>query len=79
MGYGMNGDRGDYVPHGFRSSFSDWSGEVLSLPRDVPEMALAPGHQKQGGGCLPAQRPVCQAPQDDAGVGRLRGQAQGAD
>ncbi|MDZ7749416.1 MAG: hypothetical protein U5K43_11865 [Halofilum sp. (in: g-proteobacteria)] len=29
------------VPHGFRSSFRDWSGEVSSFPRDVAEMALA--------------------------------------
>ncbi len=41
MGYGVNGDRGGYVPHGFRSSFRDWSGEVSSFPRDVAEMALA--------------------------------------
>ena len=41
MGYGVGGDRGDYVPHGFRSSFRDWSGEVSSFPRDVAEMALA--------------------------------------
>lgn len=41
MGYGAGGDRGDYVPHGFRSSFRDWSGEVSSFPRDVAEMALA--------------------------------------
>lgn len=41
MGYGGNGDRGDYVPHGFRSSFRDWSGEVSSFPRDVCEMALS--------------------------------------
>jgi len=41
MGYGVNGDKGDYVPHGFRSSFRDWSGEVSSFPRDVAEMALA--------------------------------------
>lgn len=41
MAYGVNGDRGDYVPHGFRSSFRDWSGEVSSFPRDVAEMALA--------------------------------------
>ncbi|MDZ7662535.1 tyrosine-type recombinase/integrase [Thiohalophilus sp.] len=41
MGYGINGARGDYVPHGFRSSFRDWSGEVSSFPRDVAEMALA--------------------------------------
>ena len=42
MGFGVNGDRGDYVPHGFRSSFRDWAGEVSSYPRDVAEMAL--GH-----------------------------------
>jgi hypothetical protein len=41
MGYGVSGDRGDYVPNGFRSSFRDWSGEVSSFPRDVAEMALA--------------------------------------
>tara|TARA_Y100001949_G_C15965500_1_gene321372 strand:- start:1005 stop:1571 length:567 start_codon:yes stop_codon:yes gene_type:complete len=41
MGYGVQGERGDYVPHGFRSSFRDWSGEVSSYPRDVAEMALA--------------------------------------
>lgn len=41
MGYGVHGHRGDYVPHGFRSSFRDWSGEVSSFPRDVAEMALA--------------------------------------
>ncbi|WP_456267767.1 tyrosine-type recombinase/integrase [Kushneria sp. AK178] len=41
MGYGVDGERGDYVPHGFRSSFRDWSGEVSSYPRDVAEMALA--------------------------------------
>lgn len=41
IGYGVNGNRGDYVPHGFRSSFRDWSGEISSFPRDVAEMALA--------------------------------------
>ena len=41
MGYGLDGERGDYVPHGFRSSFRDWTGEVTSYPRDVAEMALA--------------------------------------
>lgn len=41
MGYGVGGDRGAYVPHGFRSSFRDWAGEVSSHPRDVCEMALA--------------------------------------
>lgn len=41
MGYGVGGNRGDYVPHGFRSAFRDWSGEISSFPRDVAEMALA--------------------------------------
>ena len=41
MGYGVNGSRGDFVPHGFRSSFRDWSGEVSAFPREVAEMALA--------------------------------------
>ncbi|MFP3344375.1 integrase arm-type DNA-binding domain-containing protein [Halomonas sp. SIMBA_159] len=41
LGYGPNGERGNYVPHGFRSSFRDWTGEVTSYPRDVAEMALA--------------------------------------
>jgi integrase len=41
MGYRVNGNRGEYVPHGFRSSFRDWSGEISSFPRDVAEMALA--------------------------------------
>jgi integrase len=41
MGYGVGGTRGDFVPHGFRSSFRDWAGEVSSFPRDVCEMALA--------------------------------------
>jgi integrase len=41
MGYGIKGQRGAYVPHGFRSSFRDWSGEVANFPRDVAEMALA--------------------------------------
>lgn len=41
MGYGLNGNRGDYVPHGFRSAFRDWAGEVSSFPHQVAEMALA--------------------------------------
>lgn len=41
LGFGPKGDRGNYVPHGFRSTFRDWSGEVSSYPRDVAEMALA--------------------------------------
>lgn len=41
MGYGVKGTRAPYVPHGFRSSFRDWTGEVSNFPRDVAEMALA--------------------------------------
>lgn len=41
LGYGVGGARGDAVPHGFRSSFRDWAGEVSVFPRDVCEMALA--------------------------------------
>lgn len=41
MGFGVNGTRGNYVPHGFRSSFRDWTGEATNFPRDVAEMALA--------------------------------------
>lgn len=40
LGYGNKGER-NYVPHGFRSSFRDWTGEVTNYPRDVAEMALA--------------------------------------
>lgn len=41
MGYGFGGEGGDFVPHGFRSSFRNWTGGVTSCPRDVAEMALA--------------------------------------
>ena len=41
LGYGPAGARGRCVPHGFRSSFRDWSSEVSSFPREVAEMALA--------------------------------------
>lgn len=41
MGFGSGGEKGEYVPHGFRSSFRDWAGEVSSYPNDVAEMALA--------------------------------------
>lgn len=40
-GYGVGGERGDYVPHGFRSSFRDYCGEISSAPRHVAEAALA--------------------------------------
>jgi hypothetical protein len=35
------GDKKQYVPHRFRSSFRDWTGEVTIYPRDVAEIALA--------------------------------------
>ena len=41
MGHGVGGEKSDAVPHGFRSAFRDWAGEVSSFPRDVCEMALA--------------------------------------
>jgi len=41
LGYGNGGERGHYVPHGFRSSFRDWAGELSNFPPDVIEMALA--------------------------------------
>jgi integrase len=41
FGYGPNEKRGNYVPHGFRSSFRDWAGEETAYPRDVCELALA--------------------------------------
>ncbi len=41
LGYGVGGDQGDAVPHGFRSSFRDWAGEISSYPNHVCEMALA--------------------------------------
>jgi len=37
----MGIDRGKITPHGFRSSFRDWAGEVSSFPREVAEAALA--------------------------------------
>lgn len=32
---------GDITPHGFRSSFRDWAGEVSTFPRELAEAALA--------------------------------------
>lgn len=34
-------DAGDYVPHGFRSTFRTWAAEHTQFPREVCEMALA--------------------------------------
>lgn len=33
--------RSDVTPHGFRSSFRDWAGELSTFPREVAEAALA--------------------------------------
>ncbi|MFN3815165.1 tyrosine-type recombinase/integrase [Brevundimonas sp.] len=32
---------GQFTPHGFRSSFRDWAGEVSTFPRELAEEALA--------------------------------------
>lgn len=32
---------GEFTPHGFRSSFRDWAGEVSLFPRELAEAALA--------------------------------------
>jgi len=31
----------DAVPHGFRSTFRDWAGEMTNYPREIAELALA--------------------------------------
>jgi integrase len=41
MEYGITGKRGNYVPHGFRSSFRDWCAEQTNYPRELAESALA--------------------------------------
>ena len=41
MEYGPEGKRGNYVPHGFRSSFRDWCAEQTNYPRELAESALA--------------------------------------
>lgn len=35
------GRQGEFTPHGFRSSFRDWAGEVSTFPRELAEAALA--------------------------------------
>ena len=37
----MGGAAAGVTPHGFRSSFRDWAGEVSTFPREVAEAALA--------------------------------------
>jgi integrase len=32
---------GDATPHGFRSSFRDWAGDLTDFPREIAEAALA--------------------------------------
>lgn len=71
MGYGVGGNRGNYVPHGFRSSFRDWAGEVSSFPREVCEMALAHVIENKAEAGLSAWGFIREAPKDDAKLGRL--------
>nr|WP_314135721.1 integrase arm-type DNA-binding domain-containing protein [uncultured Brevundimonas sp.] len=33
--------KGEFTPHGFRSSFRDWAGEASTFPRELAEAALA--------------------------------------
>lgn len=40
-GYGIKGNRGPYVPHGFRSTFRGWCAEQTDYPRELAESALA--------------------------------------
>jgi integrase len=58
----------DAVPHGFRSSFRDWSAEVARAPREVAE--AAPAHQL-GGVEGAYQRGDMLERRADAGVGRI--------
>ncbi|AQR61210.1 hypothetical protein BZG35_05755 [Brevundimonas sp. LM2] len=37
----MGIDRSNVTPHGFRSSFRDWAGEISTFPRELAEAALA--------------------------------------
>ena len=46
------------VPHGFRSSFRDWSAEETDHPREVIEAALAHVVPEQGRGGLSAHGPI---------------------
>ena len=71
LGYGVAGARGPCVPHGFRSSFRDWSGEVSSFPRDVAEMALAHVVENKVEAAYRRGGSVRQTSPDNAGVGRL--------
>jgi hypothetical protein len=42
IGFGLNGVRGDYVPHEFVPAFViATAGGLSSFPRDVAEMAMA--------------------------------------
>ena len=63
---------GDYVPHGMRSAFRDWSGEVSSFPRDVCEMALGHGLSKSKVEAAYRRGSLMrEAARDDAGMGRM--------
>ena len=49
MGYGVNSSRGDYVPHGFRSTFRGLVRGGLKLPPGRSGNGPGPRHRKQGG------------------------------
>jgi integrase len=67
MGYGVNGHRGPYVPHGFRSTFRDWCAEQTDFSRELAESALAHVFQNkveaayQRSDLLEKRRPLMQA------------------
>lgn len=41
LGYIKGGEKGHYVPHGFRSSFRDWASELTEFSNEVNEMAMS--------------------------------------
>jgi len=41
MGYGNKGQRGPWVPHGFRATFRSWCADQTTFPREIAEQALA--------------------------------------
>ena len=57
------------VPHGFRSSFKDWTIEQTSTPWAVAEAGTGPQPGQLDGNSLCQVRPVCKASFVDAAVG----------
>jgi integrase len=53
LGYGQDGKRERYVPHGFRSSLRNWLEECTDTPHTVAEQCLA---HKVGGAVERAYR-----------------------